>query len=104
MESTVTDHRRPRRRNMESRRQSIHQLPWRHVRNPYPPIEPLSADQIQTIHLTSLDILKEIGMRVLLPEARTILKRAGAGRGPGPAAMPRFPKEKLEPLAQTVLC
>ncbi|HVR66251.1 MAG TPA: trimethylamine methyltransferase family protein [Verrucomicrobiae bacterium] len=78
MESTVTDHRRPRRRNTESRRQSIHQLPWRQVRNPYPPIEPLSADQIQTIHLTSLDILKEIGMRVLLPEARTILKRGGA--------------------------
>ena len=78
MESTVTDHRRPRRRNTESRRQSIHQLPWRQVRNPYPPIEPLSADQIQTIHLTSLDILKEIGMRVLLPEARTILKKAGA--------------------------
>ncbi len=75
MESTVTDHRRPRRRNTESRRQSIHQLPWRQVRNPYPPIEPLSADQIQTIHLTSLDILKEIGMRVLLPEARTILKK-----------------------------
>src|SRR5215470_1065620 len=78
MESPATDHRRPRRRNTESRRASIHQLPWRLVRNPYPPIEPLSADQIHTIHLTSLKVLKEIGMRVLLPEARLILGKGGA--------------------------
>jgi trimethylamine---corrinoid protein Co-methyltransferase len=56
----------------------ITQLPWRQVVNPYPPIQPLSADQIESIHIASLKILKEIGMKVLLPEARKILRQAGA--------------------------
>jgi trimethylamine--corrinoid protein Co-methyltransferase len=78
MTSPASEARRPRRRNTEVRRGAIHQLPWRQLRNPYPPIEPLSADQIETIHRTSLQILQEMGMRVLLPEARAILRRAGA--------------------------
>jgi trimethylamine--corrinoid protein Co-methyltransferase len=77
MEQTAARHR-PRRRDTQSRRGAIHQLPWRRLRNPYPPIEPLSADQVEAIHRTSLTILKEIGMRVLLPEARAILRQGGA--------------------------
>jgi trimethylamine--corrinoid protein Co-methyltransferase len=48
------------------------------VTNPYSPIEPLSADQVESIHAASLAILQEIGMKVLLPEARAILRRGGA--------------------------
>ncbi len=54
------------------------QLPWRNLRNPYAPIEVLSADQIEAIHDTSMQVLEEIGMDFLHPEAREILGRAGA--------------------------
>jgi trimethylamine--corrinoid protein Co-methyltransferase len=37
-----------------------------------------SEDQITDMHQTSLRILEELGMRVLLPEAREIFKRGGA--------------------------
>ena len=54
------------------------QAPWRKLENPYRPLEILEAEQIEAIHDTSLQILEEIGMDFLLPEAREILKAAGA--------------------------
>jgi trimethylamine--corrinoid protein Co-methyltransferase len=56
----------------------LKQLPWRQVRNPYSPIEVLSADQIEAIHDASLTVLEEIGMDFLHPKALAILDRAGA--------------------------
>ena len=38
----------------------------------------VSDDQIEAIHRQSLKVLEEIGMDVLLPEARDILQKAGA--------------------------
>ena len=38
----------------------------------------VSADELEAIHDASLTILEEIGMDVLLPEARALLKAAGA--------------------------
>ncbi len=66
-----------------SRRQArggpgLKQLPWRQVRNPYSPIEVLSADQIEAIHDASMTVLEEIGMDFLHPQALAILDRAGA--------------------------
>jgi trimethylamine--corrinoid protein Co-methyltransferase len=58
--------------------QGLKQLPWREVRNPYPPVAVLSADHIETIHHASLRILEEIGMRILDRTARDIWVRAGA--------------------------
>ncbi len=58
--------------------QGLKQLPWREVRNPYPPVAVLSADHIETIHCSSLRILEEIGMRLLDRTARDIWARAGA--------------------------
>jgi len=52
--------------------------PWRRVINPLPPIELLSADQVETIHQTSLKVLAEIGMKILDRPARERLARAGA--------------------------
>lgn len=46
--------------------------------NPYPAMELVSADQLESIHQASLTILSEIGVDFLLPEAREILKKAGA--------------------------
>jgi trimethylamine--corrinoid protein Co-methyltransferase len=51
---------------------------YRGLSNPYRPVEVISADQVEAIHEASLTILKEIGINVLLPEAREILAAAGA--------------------------
>ena len=56
---------------------TVPQLPWCTVRNPYPPFEIASADEIESIHQASLDVLEEIGINFLLGEAREILKAAG---------------------------
>ena len=65
-------------RRERSGRQGFHQLPWRNLVNPYAPIEVLSADRIEQIHLASLRVLEELGVAFLLPEALDILDAAGA--------------------------
>jgi trimethylamine--corrinoid protein Co-methyltransferase len=57
---------------------ALAQLPRRDVRNPYPPMEVLSADHVEAIHATSLKILAEIGVEVMSARALAILKTAGA--------------------------
>jgi trimethylamine--corrinoid protein Co-methyltransferase len=46
--------------------------------NPLPPVELLSADEVEHLHRSALEILREHGIRVLLPEAREIFRQAGA--------------------------
>ena len=72
--------RRPERRGRRAARAdlALAQPGWRQPRNPYPPVPVLSADAVESIHLASLTILEEIGIDVLLPEARSRLKAAGA--------------------------
>ena len=53
-------------------------LPWKQIRNSLPPIEPLSADEIESIHQTSLRVLAELGMKVTDLEARKIYAEGGA--------------------------
>jgi trimethylamine--corrinoid protein Co-methyltransferase len=54
------------------------QKPFRQPRRRFPPMEIVSADELEAIHRTSLTILEEIGMDFLNAEARAILRRAGA--------------------------
>jgi trimethylamine--corrinoid protein Co-methyltransferase len=61
----------------------LKQLPWRNYRNPYKPIEVLSADHVEAIHETSLRILEEHGVEFLDGEALALLKDAGADVKPG---------------------
>ena len=56
----------------------LRQPAWRNLQNPYAPIEVVSPDAIEKIHDASLRVLEEIGMDFLLPEARQLLKAAGA--------------------------
>ncbi len=53
-------------------------LRYRHLENPFPPIEILSADQVAHLHAAALTILGEQGIKVLLPEARELFREAGA--------------------------
>ncbi len=68
-------------------RRDVHRRPVSHAiqqqkpnkaRRPFPPTRLISDDQIEAIHHASLKVLSEIGMDFMLPEARDILKKAGA--------------------------
>ena len=54
------------------------QSPRRAITRHFAPLEIVSADQLEAIHLASLQVLEEIGMDFLLPEARERLAAAGA--------------------------
>ena len=56
----------------------IRQLPWRQPSNPFPPLEILSAEQVEQIHQASLKLLHQHGLRVLHKGARERLALAGA--------------------------
>src|SRR5215469_6820984 len=58
--------------------EAIHQIPWRQPVNRLPPVEVLSADQVEAIHNASLRVLEDIGMEVLNDRALEIFHRAGA--------------------------
>ena len=56
----------------------VPQLPWQDVVNPFAPMAVLSDDQVESIHLTSLRILEELGIEVMSDRAVGILRAAGA--------------------------
>ncbi len=51
---------------------------YRQLRNPFPQMEVFPKDQIADMHETALRVLQELGVKVLLPEARRIFAKAGA--------------------------
>ena len=51
--------------------------------NNRPKVELLSADEVEAIHNASLTVLEEVGMDIILPEARERMKAAGADVKPG---------------------
>ncbi len=76
------------------------QVPWRALRNPYRPLEILSADQLEAIHVASLDLLETMGMDFLDDDACAVLRRAGADVAPGEQRV-RLPRDMvLEAVAR----
>ncbi|MFP6745596.1 MAG: trimethylamine methyltransferase family protein [Alphaproteobacteria bacterium] len=67
-----------RRRKKDRTSGTLKQLPRRTISNPYPPIEVLSDDQIEAIHEGSLDVLENLGMKMLSGQALDLLAAAGA--------------------------
>jgi trimethylamine--corrinoid protein Co-methyltransferase len=67
-----------RRRERRAATTGIRQLPFARVENRYPPIQLISADEIEAIHHASLRLLQEVGMEVMHDESRRILKAHGA--------------------------
>ena len=76
-------------------------LPWKKIRNVLPPIEPLSADEIESIHRTSLQVLAELGMKVTDVEARKIYREGGA-RVDDSEEMVYLDPEMVEEIIKTV--
>ncbi len=56
----------------------LQQLDWRLHQSLLKPVDVLSQDQLSMIHDSSMRILEEIGIEFLCPEARMILRQAGA--------------------------
>ncbi|OQM77497.1 trimethylamine methyltransferase family protein [Manganibacter manganicus] len=59
-------------------RAAFEQPAFRQPRLPFQPTKLISDDQLESIHLASLRVLKEIGVDVLHDEARRIMKAHGA--------------------------
>lgn len=57
---------------------TFEQPPFRQLKIPFEPTRLVSDDELESIHLASLRVLKEIGVEVLHDEARAIMKRRGA--------------------------
>lgn len=74
---TRTSDRRAARRD-QRRRSPLEGLPFRTLRNTYPPMEMLSPEQEEQIHETSMRILEEVGIDFLDDEALDIWEQAGA--------------------------
>jgi trimethylamine--corrinoid protein Co-methyltransferase len=51
--------------------------PWRDLRYPYAPIEPLTPEQIELIHRSAMTVLEDVGLEIQDGEARSILRAAG---------------------------
>lgn len=73
----MTEHRR---QGREARRMAVpaRQVDYRHLRHPFAPQRVLSEDHVAAIHAMALHLLEELGLVVLLPEARAIYARGGA--------------------------
>lgn len=70
--------RRRRGRGSDAAPQIRRDVNYRQLRNPFPQMEVFPADQIADMHETALRTLEELGVKVLLPEAIRIFKKAGA--------------------------
>lgn len=57
---------------------SARQVDYRNLKNPFTPQTVMSEDRVEALHQTSLRVLEDLGMKVLLPEAREIFRKAGA--------------------------
>jgi trimethylamine--corrinoid protein Co-methyltransferase len=69
--------RRERRRGSETAGPT-RQPDYRNLRNSFQPQAVFSTDEIEDIHETALRVLEELGIKVLLPQAREIYAAAGA--------------------------
>ncbi|WP_038097714.1 trimethylamine methyltransferase family protein, partial [Thioalkalivibrio sp. HK1] len=72
-----------RKRNPRRERAGQSAADYRRLDHCLAPQEVLSADQVNRIHENALRVLQELGIKILLPEAREILLRAGASQGKG---------------------
>lgn len=52
-------------------------MPWKQPHRLFPPTELVGEDEIETIHETSLQILREVGVEFLDPETREVLEATG---------------------------
>jgi trimethylamine--corrinoid protein Co-methyltransferase len=57
---------------------ALPQLPWRAIENPFPPLCPLSDDQLEAVHDASMRLVEQQGIEVMSERARKLFRAAGA--------------------------
>lgn len=57
---------------------SARKVDYRNLKNPFPLMKAFSDDHIATMHDAALGMLENLGVKVLLPEARDAFRKAGA--------------------------
>ncbi|RMF38271.1 MAG: trimethylamine methyltransferase, partial [Alphaproteobacteria bacterium] len=67
-----------RRRSASAHARHERQVDYHNLRNPFPPAPVFSEDRVEAIHETALRVLEELGIRILLPDARRLFAHAGA--------------------------
>ena len=77
-ESLEPNRRRGRARSSSTEVKLPDQKPFKQPRMRYEPTKVLSDDELESIHLASLRILSDYGMDFLDPDARELMKKAGA--------------------------
>lgn len=75
------------------------QPPFRQLQIPFQPTNLVSEDELESIHLASLRVLKEIGMDVLHDDARRLMKEHGADVKEGSEKVRFDPEMILELVA-----
>jgi len=70
--------RRHRRRGRNPAATSRRKVDYHNLRNPFQAMPVFSDDRVAAIHESALQVLEELGMKVLLPEARKIYAQGGA--------------------------
>ncbi|MEM9551266.1 MAG: trimethylamine methyltransferase family protein [Pseudomonadota bacterium] len=70
--------RRGRQRRMDASAVPQRKVDYRDLRNPFPPVPAFSDDRVDAIHEAALQVLQELGIKVLLPEACKMFAAAGA--------------------------
>ncbi len=78
---------------------SFEQLPWQQLKMPFEPTAVANEEQLELIHDGSMRVLEQIGIDVLLPEARQMMTDAGATAD---GERVRFDRQLLADLLESV--
>ncbi len=62
----------------EHRQRTARKVDYHNLSNPFPPMNVFSDDRIEAMHEAALDVLENLGIKVLLPAARDYYQRGGA--------------------------
>jgi len=76
--ATAAPRKRRRRKRALDTRTAINQLPGHQITNPFPALQPLSEDQLEKIHDSSMQLLEEQGIEVMGDMALQLFRAAGA--------------------------
>ena len=74
----ATPRARPKRRGRGAPPAVVREVDYRNLKNPFPPMKVFSDDRIEAMHEAALTVLEDLGIKVLLPEARDIFLKGGA--------------------------
>ncbi|MEZ5779751.1 MAG: trimethylamine methyltransferase family protein [Paracoccaceae bacterium] len=91
-----------RRRGRAARRSAApaRQVDYRQLRHPFAPQKAISDDAVGAIHEMALKLLEDLGLKILLPEARAIYVKGGALLDEG-SEMVRIGREMVEAALAT---